>query len=290
MNTTPDLAHCNWIVAFLDILGQTEAMEQIDFVDSKMSGEKREAFESGVRKVYGTTMLLHDTIHSWVERSKGNLAPVVRQISGNETVWSQMNSGMLKCQRFSDGLIVFGTLSDPKSVSPLKPMFFLLGCCANVMAVTLARGTPIRGGIAIGAGVEMQPNELYGPVLARAHHLESEIAQHPRIVLDKRSHEFIQAIAGSSGGGARGDADRVVARACADMLRIDVDGYTIVDYLGKAALSVCDRSRTEQVLAMISDFATKEYERHRAALNTKLAFRYAQVLNYIEFSKTEFHK
>lgn len=284
------MAHCNWIVAFLDILGQKDDMEQIDFVDSKMTGEKRVAFETGVKKVYGTTRFLHDTIHSWVERSKGNLPPAIREVSTDETVWTQMNSGMLKTQRFSDGLIVFATLCDPAAVSPLKPMFFLLGCCANVMAVTLARGTPIRGGIAIGAGVEMRPNELYGPVLARAHRLESEIAQHPRIVLDKRSHEFIQRIAGSSGGGARGDADRAVARACADMLRIDVDGYVIVDYLGKASLSVCDRSTTEQVLTMISDFANKEYDKHRAALNTKLAFRYTQLLNYIEFSTSEFRK
>ena len=51
--------------------------------------------------------------------------------------------------------------------------------------VTLVWGHPARGGLDVGLGVEIAPGEVYGAALERAYQLESEVAQHPRLVIGK---------------------------------------------------------------------------------------------------------
>ena len=272
--------HNNWVAACLDILGQTEAMEKIDFVKSQMSDEERARFDEGVRKVYYSTQLLHDSIEEWVANSKKTPPPFQNMSDKEKKIWEITNGRPLKWQRFSDGLIVYSSLADPSESSPMRPIYFIIGGCAAAMLRMLAYGTPIRGGIAMGAASELKPNELYGPVLATAHKLESKVADYPSIVVDNRLYEHLVRIRNSEGGGIRGDSDRAIAAACLELISIDMDGNAIVDYLGENFRAHTGLVKTDPMFNKIDKFIESEYDKYRAVRNTKLAFRYALLFNY----------
>jgi hypothetical protein len=272
--------HNYWVAACLDIVGQTEAMKDIDFVNSQMSDEERKLFEQGVKKVYKSTQLLHDTIERWVEKSEKTPPPFQNLNDKEKQFWETTNGRPLRWQRFSDGLIVYASLADPLAQSPIRPIYFMIGGCAAAMLLLLAHETPIRGGIAMGAACEFRPNELYGPVLATAHKLESKVAGYPRVVVDNRVHEYLVGIHRSTGGGKRGDSDRAIAAHCLELLSTDVDGNEVVDYLGEGFRAHTGLSKTDPIFDKIEKFIESEYDKHRTDKNTKLAFRYALLFNY----------
>jgi hypothetical protein len=136
------------MVACLDILGQTEAMKDIDYVPTDMDEDKKRRFEAGVRQVYGATQLLHDTIENWVVKSKITPPPFQDLTDEERKFWEATHGRHLRWQRFSDGLIAYASLADPMVDSPLRPIYFLIGGCAAAMLHMLANNTPTRGGIA----------------------------------------------------------------------------------------------------------------------------------------------
>lgn len=278
-----DLVHNFWIVAMLDILGQEEAMENIDFVHKEMSGSEKEKFEKGVRSVYLATQLLHKTIAGWVRLSERTPPPFVGMTEDGIAALETTQGHPLKWQRFSDGLVTYTSLVDPLEHSPFRPLYFLIGGCATALLRMLANETPIRGGIALGAGCELLDGELYGPALARAHRLESEVAGYPRIVIDQRAWEYLAKIHQFTGGGKRGDLDRNLAGLCLQMIQTDVDGHTVVDFLGPGVFQQTGLSRNSPLIAKARKFVKSQYDDHRKNKRTKLAFRYAHLLNYFEW-------
>jgi len=277
-----DLIHNYWVVGMLDILGQKKEMEDLDFVNREMSQIELVKFNKGVAAVYHATQLLHESVNTWIDMSRKASISVAGIAAENRTASETTQAHKLKWQRFSDGLVVYTSLADPSEHDPFRPLYFLIGGCAYAMLTMLANGTPIRGGIALGAGCEFQDSELYGPVLARAHNLESEIAGYPRIVIEQRAYDYLQAGIHDSMDGKRTDADRALAGLCLKMLHPDVDGNMIVDFLSPVIFEQLgvppDRTKIEKAMA----FVNSQYDEHRGNRCSKLAFRYANLLTYMD--------
>ncbi len=282
-----DLVHNFWIVGMLDLLGQKEAMEDIDFVHKEMTASENEKFEKGVRAVYDATQLLHETIAGWVRLSERTPPPFAGLAPDELAALETTKGHPLKWQRFSDGLVTYTSLADPLEHCPFRALYFLIGGCATAMLRMLANGTPIRGGLALGAGSELRDGELYGPALARAHKLESEIAGYPRIVIDQRAFEYIARVHQSTGGGSRGEAARNLAGLCFQMIQTDVDGHTVVDFLGPGVVQQTGLSPDSPIIAKAKAFVESQYENHKGNKRSKLAFRYASLLNYFEWRLKE---
>jgi hypothetical protein len=285
----PDHKHNNWIVGMLDILGQQKVMEDLDFVNSQMSQPDVEKFNKGVAAVYHATQLLHESVNAWIDMSIKASISAAGAAASSLTAPDITPSHKLKWQRFSDGVVVYTSLADCPVHDPFRSLYFLIGGCAYAMLSMLANGTPIRGGIALGAGCEFQDSELYGPVLARAHYLESEIAGYPRIVVEQRVHRFLLAGIHDSDGGKRTEADRTLPRLCLEMLHPDVDGNMIVDFLSPVIFKQlgipCDRNMIGGAMA----FANSQYDEHRKNRCSKLAFRYANLLTYMDWRERQNH-
>lgn len=264
----------------LDLLGQAEKMGAIDFVRSEMSDSERARFSDGVRGVYLATQLLHKTIDDWVALS-GQAPPPFMGMTKEDLATLENTKGQpLKWQRFSDGLVTYTSLADPLEYSPFQSLYFLIGGCAVAQLTMFANQTPIRGGIAFGAGCEFREGELYGPVLATAHRLERDIADYPRIVVDQRAVDYLEKIHNSAGGGKRGDLDRTLAGLCLEMIFTDGDGNSAIDFLGPGVLKQTGRPINSPLIAKAKEFVESQYDEHRKNRSTKLAFRYATLLHY----------
>lgn len=74
-------------------------------------------------------------------------------------------------------------LGDVEQFGPAIGVYGCFNACCMLHLLALSLKRPIRGGIDVGLGIDLTDDEVYGPVLERAHFLESKVADYPRIVL-----------------------------------------------------------------------------------------------------------
>ena len=220
---------------------------------------------------------------------------MVKSVSGNpdsplrmslteeeRPVYDEMQLKRVKTQYWSDGVIRFASLGDQEIKCPLNGITEIFQLSGYFCLLGLARRRPVRGAIDIAWGVELPHGGLFGPVVANSYELESEVAQYPRIVVGQRVVEFLEAHRANTGADPFTRVNRDNAKLCLDMLLQDADGHWIVHYLGDAfQFSVTDTNHRffhDKARA----FVVEQLEEHRKSQNSKLAFRYSQLLNYFD--------
>ena len=144
--------------------------------------------------------------------------------------------------------------------------------------------TRFRGAISVGAGVEIEPGNFYGPALATAHALESEIAGYPRVVL---SQETVDLVFRDSGFSLDPEIEFVSSAYQVQHIRPlvhkDMDDQMIVDFMGEELYSgVSTEPDVISAVGKAYHFAYSELSRYKAESNEKLAERYSRLVQYME--------
>lgn len=164
-------------------------------------------------------------------------------------------------------------------------VFRSLLAAGNMWLVGLSTNHPIRGGMEIGTGIDLEPGEIYGQGLEAAYHLESQVAGHPRIVVGPRCVEFLKTVKRNEGGAADVGAKLAAGGAdlCLSMLREDRDGHIVVDGLSHTMLEQSQEvpDLREQFVRAYDNVRTQWRVFHDAG-NTKLASRYEALRAYFE--------
>ena len=160
----------------------------------------------------------------------------------------------------------------------------LLLVAGSMWLVGLSTGHPIRGGMEIGTGIDIERGEIYGQALEAAYHLESKVAKLPRVVVGPECVAFLEAVKRSEAASDIGS--KLAARnadRCLSMLRRDTDGHMVVD-----GLSLTMRDEIKEV-PNLRDRVLRAHENVRAyyrdfhdAGNTKLASRYEVLRGYFD--------
>lgn len=196
----------------------------------------------------------------------------------------------ISTQQFSDTFVVYAPLQTVQREPNVLPVFGVLFACCVTMLESLASGVPLRGGVDIGVGLELSKSNFYGPSLATAYHLESEVAEYPRIVACENVVEVLDAILK---GDSRflGDDDllndmtRHAAKECRELLAVDDDGSWVVDYLGNRAWEVfeslpIEKQHLNDCRNAARDFAFTQLARFRQEGDKKHTKRYTRLCDY----------
>ncbi len=273
-----DLHLANYVVAFVDLLGQRNEMVGCGLLPT----DRSQALATAQRSV-GRVKRVHSFVESMYDEMKG--PPDVSRVP--QPLRDEFREAMrteLRFQRFSDGLVAYACLEEVKDVVPLNGVLGLLTTCGALCLMSLAEQNPIRAGIELAWAAEENGKELYGCALAKAYKLESEVAKYPRVVVGEELLGYLQWHA------ARKEMDRAtqlcvsVAKDCLSLVSKDDDGVYIVDYLG-----VGFRGRTEAHIERDLHTAALTFARAQLGLwktnqNNELTNRYQRLLSY--FSKS----
>ena len=194
-------------------------------------------------------------------------------------------SSNVMCWGVSDSIFVAVPLAWTRHpAAGVVDVFRSLMAAASMWLVGLSTNHPIRGGMEIGTGIDIEPGEIYGQALEAAYRLESQVARLPRVVVGPKCVEFLEAVkrsdnvsdAGSRLAGSSADL-------CLSMLRQDADGNTIVDGLGRTLL---DQSRDvpglREQFSRAHENVRANCRRFRGAGDSKLASRYEALRAYFE--------
>ncbi len=194
-NTFNEREVFNYCVSFVDLLGQGLVLKDQNLLPKKESRDEWKKVYTTIREsLYPIFTLQHQSedflqciknpnpLHSFRKTLAEDL-----QIS-----WDEANITDIKTHRWSDGLMLFACLNKSKTKCYINGVHGLFLSTGLLCLRGLATGHPIRGGIECAWGVELEPNELYGPAVARAYDLEYNQAKHSRIIVGPNTIEILK--------------------------------------------------------------------------------------------------
>lgn len=162
-------------------------------------------------------------------------------------------------------------------------VFHSLLAAATMWLAGLSTNNPVRGGMEIGTGIDVEHGEIYGQGLEAAYRLESQVALGPRIVVGPKCVGYLEDVRRGESTAIRHKMAANIAALCLSMLRRDADGCTVVDGLGQAMLHQSrDVPDLHDWFSQAHDNVRTQYRSFRAAGNAKLASRYEALCSYFD--------
>ena len=303
MSKNREIDFSNFALAFLDVLNQKEILEKIKSLP-KNQKEEREEFVSLLKQSLGKLHKFRTALDSFFKA--WDKVPVhTKELSKeHQKLFDCIRKSGIKKQLFSDSVIYYTSLSENSTHIPIFDIHKILLGVSSVFISALASRVVFRGGIDIGiASDNFFKKEIYGPALYNAYHLESEIAQYPRIVVGNELFKYIFAESKRNGNDHESNIRQHYAEICVKMICHDADGIKILDYLGEGVLQSIKEENTllkeiETAMIAANDFVEKELNRFKEnvrenrnnKLDQKLAQRYFLLNNYISNRRKLFIK
>ena len=264
------------IVAVVDLLGQSQLLEDEQLAKLDETYDEVSRFRELFQEIF---------------KNLGNKILNQRDKNFAKKEKNCMVGAMPSMQAFSDLIAVYGPIEEVSVLESLFTITTMLMSCAGVMLMEYSAGTFFRGGIEIGLGKEFPEGGIYGPVLNAAYRLERDIASYPRVVVGDKLAEYIMKICvDEKCKDLRGQIKNRLSRICKDFVTTDVDGWNIIDFLGKGVAEYYHPEMTEQHQERISRSLKridKEIENARNKRDIKLLWRYRMLRDYFD-ARTEY--
>jgi hypothetical protein len=269
-----------YLVAFVDVLGQRKSLSEMTALPCESDLGQMDEFKSRLRATAGKVLTLRQTFDALFERASRE--PDLGDLSDEQQcLYKTFTSNPLKSHVFSDFLVLSLCLHDDMNRVPMRGVYSALYAAAASFVTMLAGGTAIRGGVDVGLGLELPEGDVYGPALARAHVLESRVAQYPRIVIGEELRKYIEVQKQRPETDVFSTLNRKMAELCEGLLRVDDDGYPFLDYLSEG-FPLVGSVRGEEIIRDAYKFIVDQSIRHQKEKDSKLAFRYSLLRDYFE--------
>ena len=270
-----------FLVAFVDILGQRAKLRELREIPTR--SEDIEATLEILRDTAGAVFALRGAFQTFLrayQQPAGileNLPPDKQALAG------ELNRCTVIQRAFSDTVILTVPLGNTdQHCTPMNGVHgALIGLC-GVFLSFLAAGKPFRAGVDVGLAIQLDSDELYGPVLERAYSLESTVAQHPRLVVGETLCEYLSEIEGQTPTSLQGSLAAKAAAECKKVVLSNPDGTKELDYLGPAVHRIINGPIYTNTVREAYEFVVAECERWKRENNDKLASRFAKVRTYME--------
>ncbi len=271
----------NYCMAFIDLLGQRDAMRGEGLLPLFQSEGDEGKFRERIKESIGQVVRLQENVAGFL-RDRPELS--IRDQLGEEErrVYDESKRLTMKQQRWSDGLVLYTSM---QGRVPMNAIFDIFCTAGGLCLIGLGQKDPIRGGIDISWGAELHEGEIYGAVVANSYELET-IAQYPRVVVGDRVVQYLNVAIDQCDENDKAQLmNKALAELCLNMVVTDTDGYFIVNYLGEAFTEACTKDNSSEMFKEAYDFAKEQYITHQRTRNSKLAIRYNWLLAYFEAHK-----
>jgi len=281
MSGKDDLTFFGYHVACLiDVLGQKDQLAK--WRELPDGGQTTPEFIQALKRTAGTVLGFRDHYLTFFDQfeqptTPNGFAPLSKD---HLKKYQRAKECRVRVERFADTFVFSSQIANAYGDASTVPTYRILAACSMAMVVSLAARVPVRGAITVGMGAVLEDGSFYGPALAEAHSLESEVAAYPRVVVSPTVLEFL------AGGGAYSQ-DPVVANImglfvnlCDSFICQDTDGYWIVDFLGEGTRRIL--SPDADVVRLAYNFVRLEEKRFRDNKEREMEDRYHLLHEYIE--------
>ena len=270
---------CNYVVAFIDLLGQGDQFQKLSAAPYSFTTSTLE--KDTLKDSVGGVLSLRQnfsTFFNEINKPSGiidQLPPVQKAEAERYFKRSILSYGV------SDSFINAVPLVIERNPVPLFTVYSVLYATCIMSIDGLSRGYPIRGGIDVGIGVEIDNREVYGYPVWSAYNLESKKAEYPRILIGDSFWKYVTERSRITVDSLPTRIERDFALKCLTLIDKAVDGKRILDVLGTGMLSVQEKKTAQQV-AKAYDFVVNEQKRFAAEGDKRLLPRYTELKRYFD--------
>jgi len=285
--------YCNYVVTFIDVLGQKNEFKGINSIPADEESEKKLKMAHKETVIFIETFrkCFSDIFKTYIEDKK----PKVKVPEDKKEKFNELRRVVLKHKRFSDSIQAFVPLETEKfHLNAVNGVFGILAACGGMMLITLSQGKAFRAGIDLGLGTELSNGEVYGPALFKAYELEDNVAEYPRIVIGDDFIGYLGSLLQKQKQCDDQDEEDIeacqkMASICRNMIVTDLDGRWILDYLGKEFREkVLDKMQMfEEAFENAFKFVESEFVRRQRKRDSKLAKRYFLLYTYFKARRAE---
>jgi hypothetical protein len=274
----------NYCISFIDLLGQRDALRGQGVLPAVNSEAGKTAVDRVIQDSIAPALKLQRDVENMVKTLSPNPdSPIRISLSDKDrAVYDEMQLKRVETQYWSDGFVRFVCLGDKAIKCLLLGITEIFQFSGYFCLLGLAQHHPVRGAIDIAWGVELPRSGLYGPAVANAYKLESEVAKYPRIVVGQQVVDFLEAELTKTGDDPFTQGNRSWAKLCRGMLLKDTDGHWIVHYRGTTFQHSVTNTTHHFIYNKAHAFVVDQLEEHRKSKNNKLECRYGQLLNYFD--------
>lgn len=269
----------NYVVAFVDILGQREQLRKL-----KSFPENKEEIQWSIQimqRTAGRSLKVREGLETFFKEFENRREEdgFYEKLPEDKRHLFEHNP-QVHVYGLSDAVVLAVPLGKPKNEHiPLMGTLRVLGAVSAVMVTSLLAEHPLRGGIEMAPGI-MVEKEFFGPALAMAYDLESHFAEYPRVIFGPRLLGYLRHV--SQGIDSEIEDVRFAAgfaKQCLAMGVQDTDGRTALDFF-----QVPDGGL--EVRQYVSDkalgFVREQCQRFLDSGDEKLRGRYHRLLVYLE--------
>lgn len=270
------------IVAVIDFLGQAAELAKWDSLPT--TPQEEASFLVAVRGTFGRIMVWREefekNFNMWLSVNQppdwvADVAP-----DGGDAL-KEFQETSIGFSHFSDTIVVYSPIENRHGHLSLGGTCGVIVTCGTLMLAALNQKTVFRGGIEIGMAGCFAQADIYGPALAKAHYLESKVADYPRIVVGPILVSYLQTHATNPENTREARVNRGTASFCLRLLTRDPDGCWIIDYLGDEFCQLgTNPDGWQKLRSDAHSFVDAEYTRFAQEGNEKLAQRYERLQAY----------
>ena len=271
----------HYVVGVVDILGQSQAMEKMDFVPS--SEEDMARYIEVVKHSLGIVLRTRDQFKRFYKKflEHSSDASTTTGLSEEQRrALAAYKAADIDVQMFADTIVPYSLISTPNRPLTVHGTYGIICGIGALMTDAMSQGIALRGAIDVGVCTEIECRDIYGAALARGHHLESKVAQYPRIVVGKGLVRFIRSALNNPDPSELGVINRMMADVVRRLVCVDQDGVRILDYLGETMREITKEPELVALAQKAFGFVVAEQE--RLSEDPKLGPRYWQLKNYFE--------
>jgi len=271
-----------YVVGFIDLLGQQDRLRSLRSLPDKSDKDQMKQFTNDLKGTYGVVSGMRNIFELYFNSFSKKKYDLSMFTLEQRKIYKQLTNNPIQIKSFSDSIVVSVALRTDKAKLPTGGVWGIFSAAASTALLSLAAGHPIRGGIDVGLGMEIERGEIYGPCLSRAYSLESKIAGYPRIVVGKECLKYLEVTAEQKQNDIISKIGAASAAECMKLLTIDDDGCAIIDYLGDFFLNAVGKGLEKDIIEKAFNNVIQFSEKFRKENNTKIAFKYTLLRSYME--------
>ncbi len=281
----------HYIVAYIDILGQKAKLAKLEeLLDNR---EKGKPILEAKRQTIDIIKQLRNDFYEFWKKGMGSESKNQRYHNltpEQKTQFKKLKYGDIKFRYVSDGIIIYTPLRITEGEQRVQDILSTVLAAAFLILRSLAYNVAIRGAIELGWATKLEgwiknkeDADIYGPILTRTHYLENQIAEYPRIIVGDRLVEYLNLrlkLRDEKVENLQEILNRMCAEQCQKLICEDTDGQFIVDFLGEFMQEIIKSPDVAPLVTLGYRFVKQEYMRYKRARDSKLAFRYAHLMDY----------
>ena len=268
-----------YCVAFLDILGQRQKLLSAPAVPAK-----NEETITLLKETAGNVIKLRRRLDLCF-KTFAQPSPYLDGVPDDVRTRILKAKQSVRYHGIGDAVLMEVLFAGQEPYVSLTGIYGCLAASCILQIVGLSSGSPIRGGIDVGWGINISENgghEVYGPVLGTAYNLENKVAVYPRVVLSDGVISYLNQTLQSAQTTPEERFARKLADDCTRLITRDSDGRPMLDFLGKKMATLSTTEERHREIIDIRKYISEQTQLAISKNDLERLERYERLNAYVE--------